>query len=271
MDVNKAISFIEQTGDKVLRYLAYYAVGKIQKNEVVEAVSTYQLSDGGWTKTDKDFLAPISTISSTWIALQWFIWLCAFDSNELSKTIEHLKRVQNKEGYWDEPQEILRFNPSPWMKPGRYENQLWLTSAVSSKLLELGLENAVDFDHAISFLEEGWDGKRFPVYKHTHWMAMHIFHSVDLPKSKSIAEGCKAFLTSSLNNNEIDPGDCCAIAYSSLNTGQFAEDLFKLAFTKMEGYQADDGGVITNYGEKHRASFTVEALFLWMSMYSGGN
>ena len=81
-------------------------------------------------------------------------------------------------------------------------------------------------------------------------------------KSKSIAEGCKAFLISSLNNNEIDPGDCCAIAYSSLNTGQFAEDLFRLAFAKMESFQAGDGGIVTNYGDKHRAGFTVEALFL---------
>jgi len=57
----------------------------------------------------------------------------------------------------------------------------------------------------------------------------------------------------------------CAIAYSSLNTGQFAEGLLKLAFAKMESYQADDaddGGIATNYGEEHRASFTVEALFL---------
>ncbi|WP_286678585.1 hypothetical protein [Candidatus Aquicultor secundus] len=33
----------------------------------------------------------------------------------------------------------------------------------------------------------------------------------------------------------------------------------------MESYQADDaddGGIATNYGEEHRASFTVEALFL---------
>jgi hypothetical protein len=262
MDINAAVNYIEKTGDNVLTKLACYAVGKIQKNEAIEAISSYQLTDGGWTKTDKDFLAGISTISSTWVALQWFIWLQDFDSIGLSKTIAYLKRVQNEEGYFDEPQEILKFTPSPWMQPGRYENQLWLTSAVSSKLLELGLENEVDLNKAISFLSDGWDGKRFPMYKHTHWMAMHIFHSADSPKCRSIAEGCKAFLASSLNNNEVDPGDCCAIAYSSLNTGQFAEDLFKLAFTKMESFQADDGGIITNYGEKHRPSFTVEALFL---------
>ncbi len=120
----------------------------------------------------------------------------------------------------------------------------------------------IDFDKAVSFLAAGWDGKRFPVYKHTHWMAMHIFHGAGLPESKSIAEGCQAFLTSSLNNNEIDPGDCCAIAYSSQNTGGFAEDLFKLAFAKMESYQAGDGGIATKYGDQHRAGFTVEALFL---------
>lgn len=102
MNINAAVKFIEETGDSVSTRLAHYAVGRIQKNEAIETISTYQLSDGGWTKTDKDFQAHLSTISSTWIALQWFVWLRAFDSNELSKTVEYLKRAQNKEGYFDE-------------------------------------------------------------------------------------------------------------------------------------------------------------------------
>lgn len=261
MNVDRAVRFIEKTGDNILMKLAYYAVGRIEKDEVLQAISSYQLSDGGWTKTDKDFQAPISIISTTWVALQWFIWLNA-ESEKLRRTIHFLQRVQKDDGYWDEPTEILKFNPPPWMNPGRYENQLWLTSAVCCKLIELGLENQINFNKAISFLVKGWDGKRYPTYTHTHWMGIYIFHNVEFPKFKSIAEGCKKFLIALLNKNEVDPGDYGSIAYGSLNVGQFGEELFKLAFTKMMSCQASDGGIVTNYGEKHRAGFTVEALFL---------
>ncbi len=262
MDINKAVEFVERTGDRVLTKFAHYAVGRVSAAEVIKEASAYQLSDGGWTKTDKDFEAPVATISTTWVALQWFLWLNDHKSKELDATIRYLREVQREEGYWDEPTEILKYNPSPWMKPGRYENQLWLTAAVCAKLMELGLQPMVDIPKAISFLADGWEGNRFPGYNHTHWMALYIFHHQDEPQYKAISEGCKEFLTASLTNNMIDPGDCCTIAYHSQATGQFGQDLFKLAYNRMLSYQAADGGIITNYGEKHRAGFTVEELFL---------
>ncbi|MDI6815723.1 MAG: hypothetical protein QME41_00825 [Actinomycetota bacterium] len=75
MNINAAIKFVEATGDNVLSKLAYHAVGRIKKDAAIEAISAYQLSDGGWTKTDKDVEANISIISSTWVAMQWLIWL----------------------------------------------------------------------------------------------------------------------------------------------------------------------------------------------------
>lgn len=52
MNINKALNFIEKTGDPVLISLAHYTVGKIKQDEVIAAISVYQLSDGGWTKTE---------------------------------------------------------------------------------------------------------------------------------------------------------------------------------------------------------------------------
>jgi len=264
IDVFKALNFVKNSDDGILIALANYAVDKISKKEAVEKISVYQLADGGWTGTDKDFQAKISVISTTWYALQWMIWLEAADTKEFNNTISFLKSHQSKEGYWDEPVSILDYNPPFWMEPGKYENQLWLSSAVCCKLKELNMQASVNYDQAISFLVQGWDGERFPVFTHTHWMGLYLFF--DMQKYKYIADGCKDFLIDAINNEQVDPADYCAITYNSFNTGEYSRDLFELSYNKFLNYQADDGGIITNYGDKHRAGLTVEALFLLKKM-----
>ena len=65
---------------------------------------------------------------------------------------DFLKRSQHEDGYWDEPEEIVSYDPPFWMLPGQYANQVWLTSAISCKLKELGVEQQVDFEKAVAFL-----------------------------------------------------------------------------------------------------------------------
>ncbi len=267
IDIEKAHQFVQACGDPILSALAAYACGKQSADETLMALQAYQRSDGGWTKTDKDFQGDLSVISTTWVALQWLIWLGARNTPALEHTVSFLHNSQRENGCWDEPEEIRIYNPPFWMLPGRYENQLWLTSAVCCKLKELGCENEIDFEKALDFLRLGWDGKRFPVFIHTHWMAMPLLalQNSDSAMDQRIIEGCKTFLTEAIVNGEVDPGDQCAIAYASRLTGDFAKDLYEIALRGVLANQAEDGGMNTRYGEKHRAGFTVEALFLLKS------
>lgn len=260
MDTEKAVKFIKDSGDRVLISLAEYAVGQKDKDEVLATISKYQLADGGWTGTDKDFTGELSVISTTWYGLQWLIWLEAGDSRELEDTVAFLAEAQRSGGYWDEPEEILEYDPSPWMLPGQYENKLWLTSAVGSKLKELGRLEDIDQEAAFSFIAAGWDGERLPGFNHTHWMCIYLFF--DIPEYINIAAGCKKFLLQAIEQDEVDSGDYCAVAYHSYNTGKFARGLYELSLEKLMSFQADDGGMITEYGDKHRPVFTVETLFL---------
>jgi hypothetical protein len=263
MNIPKAIEFIEKSKDQVLISLAYFLVGRQEKEETLNTISTYQLPDGGWTATDKDFRKKISTISCTWLALQWMIWLdTPSDNGYLTNTIDFIKRKQMIEGYWDEPQSILIYKPKQWMKPGIYENQLWLTSAVCSKLRELNLEEEVNYDRAISFLLSGWNGAVFPVYAHTHWMSLYLFSGYDFPLYKEIFEGCKTYLMKAIESNTTDTGNFATIAYHSYKCGIAANDLFELAYKRLCDIQAADGGIMSHYGKLHRPGLTLEALAL---------
>ncbi|MBN1538454.1 MAG: hypothetical protein JW908_17090 [Anaerolineales bacterium] len=267
IDIDKAVHFVEASGDLVLSALAAYAAGKQGAAETLQIIKAYQRSDGGWTKTDKDFRSDLSVISTTWVALQWLIWLGSRQSSVLEKTVAFLKNVQKEAGFWDEPQEICQYKPPFWMLPGRYENQLWLTSAVCCKLKELGREGDVDFEKALNFLRRGWDGKRYPVFSHTHWMVMPLLAMQNTGGSldHEIILGCKTFLKNAIENGEVDPGDLCAITYASRLAGEYAKDLYELALQGVMKNQADDGGWITRYPVIHRPGITVEALFLLKS------
>jgi len=264
VNTDKAIDFVQASGDPILSALALFAARRTDAKQALDAIKAYQRNDGGWTKADMDFQGDLSIITATSVALQWLLYVGGEGSAVLEKTVDYLRRAQRSDGAWDEPDEIRQYNPQPWMLPGRYENQVWLTSAIGCKLKELGREQDVDFDRALDFVRRGWDGNRFPVFVHTHWMAMPLLHmqATGSALDGRIIAGCKRFLYEAIVNNQVDPGDLISIAYASLLTGGVADDLRELSLKGVLDNQMDDGGWKTNYGDKNRAGFTVGALFL---------
>ena len=265
VDPDRATAFVLAKSDPVLSSLALYASGSCGREDVIDSLQTCQRDDGGWTRTDKDFQGDVSIISATWVAIQWLNWIGDRNSPVLQNTLEFLRRTQREDGSWDEPDEIVNFNPPFWMLPGRHENQVWLTSALCCKLNESGLDRHVDFSNAVEFIRQGWNGERFPVYQHTHWMAMPLLSLIGTgdDADEAMVRGCRKVLYDAVAADKADPGDTISIAYASHLAGEIAADLFDLSLEKVKGYQHDDGGWITNHGEEHRAAFTVEALFLF--------
>ncbi|MDE3000645.1 MAG: terpene cyclase/mutase family protein [Gemmatimonadota bacterium] len=265
VDPDKVVAFVLDTKDPVLSRLALYANGGCGREDVINALATCQRDDGGWTRTDKDFKGDLSIISATCVAVQWLNWIGDRNSSVLTDTVDYLRGTQREDGSWDEPDEIVDFNPPFWMLPGQSENRVWLTSALCCKLKEAGREQQVDFAKALEFIRQAWDGEKFPVYQHTHWMAMPLLSLIGTgdEADEIIIRGCRDVLYDAVATGRADPGDTISIAYASHLAGEVAEDLFEVSLEKVRGFQQDDGGWITNHGEEHRAAFTVEALFLF--------
>ena len=263
--LERAFELVQNTGPKPMRALAAGATGRMDGNDILVVVaSAYQNSDGGWHGFDSDMEASLSTLSQTHLGLQSLRWIEPSGGSSLDLSIEFLRRSQRDTGCWDEPEEILMHNPPPWILPGDRDNQLWLTSAVCCKLLEHRREADVRFESALAFLRAGWDGERFPKYTQPHWMALLLFSRLSQPSQadRRIAEGCEQFLAKALTGTALDPMDVTDIAYAAFRAGAFARRLFGTAFEKVLDNQADDGGWVTNYGDRHRVWATVEAMFL---------
>ena len=82
-----------------------------------------------------------------------------------------------------------------------------------------------------------------------------------LDSDSQIITGCKKHLLEAIENDQVDPGDLSAITYASNLAGDQAQDLLEISSRKMRENQQEDGGWRTNYGEKHRPGFTVDAIF----------
>ena len=91
-------------------------------------------------------------------------------------------------------------------------------------------------------------------------MCLYIFSTLNTPIHKEIFSGCMSFLINSIKAEKVDPGDYSAIVYNSYIAGKPAIDLFKTTYGKLVNFQQADGGMLTNYGDKHRPSLTVDAL-----------
>ncbi len=262
--IRRGLDFINENGSGHTKAIGNAIVKPEMVDEALNTLRPFQNADGGWRGMDSDMKGPLSTISCTWVAMQWLTWLDCKESKYLIRTVNFIKEVQNESGYWDEPEAILKHDPPPWMVPGDYANQLWLTSAICCQLMEINKTSEVNFKAATDFLRAGWDGKRFPVYSHTHWMTIVIFYRLreDSKINANIAEGSKQILTSEILEGNEEPFDLVDIAYASLRVGNWAEDLLKLSLDKLLENQAEDGGWTTNYGDQHRPMGTAKAIYL---------
>ena len=188
--------------------------------------------------------APLSTISQTWVALKWLHWLRPGDAAPVDRTVEFLRLSQHADGYWDEPEEILEHDPPPWMMPGTFANQVWLTAATCSRLTLHSRQSGVRFDAALDFLRAAWDGERFPRYNHTHWVSLVVFGLMKdpTPADRDIFKGSMRFLEDALTEDRLDKLDVIEVVPRRPVRWPARARLFEVALPKLLAGQADDGG-----------------------------
>ena len=260
--LEKAHAFVRQNGSPLARALAGHASGETDADEALNELVMLQNPDGGWRGLDSDLEAPLSTISQTWVGLKWLHWLRPSDDEPVDRTVEFLRLSQHPEGHWDEPEEILEHGPPPWMVPGDFANQVWLTAATCSRLVLHSRQASVRFDAALDFLRAAWDGERFPKYNHTHWVSLVVFGLMKDPAAvdRDIFAGSVRLLEDALAEDRIDPLEVIDVARDALYAGRPGARLFEAALPKLLAGQADDGGWTTGYGDQHRPTGTAEAV-----------
>lgn len=265
VDVQRAVAFVAGRGTPLQIEMAKYAIDAAKSTDVFPLLAAYQRQDGGWTGLDPDCPPGLSTLSCTWLALQYLRWLSADSHPLVESTAAFLAARQHERGYWDEPDDITQHDPPPWMQPGQDAIRAWLTAANARMLLETGHETRVYFGRALTYLTEQWDAglfKRPETPLHPLWMMLPLFKKGGLPEDDPIVEACMVRLWSAVLFDDLDPMDVIAVAHAALNTRYEGNRLYLAARDKVLAAQQPDGGWPTNYNDAHRPNATLDAIML---------
>ena len=76
----RGLEHVRRNGSELMGALAAHATGEASGDDVLVHLLPYQKDDGGWKRFDDDMEGALSTISQTWLGLQWLSWTCPFDS-----------------------------------------------------------------------------------------------------------------------------------------------------------------------------------------------
>lgn len=259
-DIAGAVRFVSNRGTGLQIRLAQFAVGETDARAVEELLADYQNDGGGWRSLDGSGRFPLSTISFTQVALEWLAHLQPEKETLIDRTMVFLSRTQRPDGSWDESEDILTFDPPPWMHPGVHANRVWLTVAILARVQALGRTEEIRFRDALDFVKAAWTDDGFPAYPHTHWVALELLSGLDERDEQDdlIMRGCVDYLTDAIERDTIDTNDLTSVIQAATAAG--ASSLERMAMVRFNEGQAADGGWNTEYGDALRPAATVKAL-----------
>ncbi len=267
LNVQKAISFIEENGTELEKYRLNYLLGKERDNEVpLKYLRGLQNDDGGFPyKNEK---GKVSCISNTSVNFSLMIELGLAESDVSRKTIQYLLRVQDKDGGWDENGKIKQYNPPFWDTPGDPKTKMWLTADVCNYLIQLGYRESEAVKKATEFLLKNRDAEsKFAGFMHSTWISVAIFGQLKGSNSEIVKKALKVI---ERNISRIEDGatdfiwclECFHVAGISKDTPPV-----KRCIDRVIELQKKNGAWASADGEKYNVSTTIGALKV-LKMYA---
>ena len=98
----RGFEYTRLNGTELMGALAAHAAGVASGDDVLVHLRPYQNDDGGWERFDGDMMGSLSTISQTWLGLQWLLWTRPSDTAPLDRTVEFLRQSQHDDGYLED-------------------------------------------------------------------------------------------------------------------------------------------------------------------------
>jgi len=260
LDVQKAISFVEEKGTELERYRLNYLLGKERDDEVpLRYMRRLQNADGGFPYEDEK--GKVSCISNTTVNLSLMVELGLTKSDVCKKTVDYLLRVQGGDGGWDENEEITRYNPPFWNIPGDVKTKMWHTADVCNYLIQLNLRKSEAVKKATEFLLRNRDAEgKFAGFMHSTWISIAVFGQLIGNDSEVVKKALKVI---EQNISRIEDGaadfiwclECFYVAGISKGT-----PIVRRCIDTVVKLQRENGAWASGDGEKYSVSTTINAL-----------
>ncbi len=101
----------------------------------------------------------------------------------------------------------------------------------------------MDFAAALTFLRTAWGDKGFPMYPHTHWMALYLFSA--LPGrgalEQRIVQQSLEIVRDYALQERTNAGEVGEIGYASFKAGPVAREVLSQVLQRIIAGQAEEG------------------------------
>jgi len=186
MNVSKAVEFVEDHGTTLEKYRLHLLLGKERNDEIpLRHLRNLQNRDGGFPYNDEK--GKLSCVSATSNNLGLMIELGLDKSDVCTKAVEHLLKIQGRDGGWSENEAIKQYNPPFWDLPGDLKTTVWLTASISNFLIQLGYRNSSAVQEAKGFLLENRDSEgKLTGFLHSTWISIGVFGQLEGGNSDTV-------------------------------------------------------------------------------------
>ncbi|MFX1481214.1 MAG: prenyltransferase/squalene oxidase repeat-containing protein [Promethearchaeota archaeon] len=259
MNIDKAIKLVQSQGNSIEKArLEAILWNKPPQEEVIEELARFQNLNGGFCYWVKQ----ISNICDTIYILFWCDDLKLYHGPIVDSACKFLIDRQLRDGGWDEVNDVQKFNPPAWMKPGRIETRVWLTAYCAHALIRFGYAEAEGTSCPTNFLIENSDKKgRLTGYFRATWLVLPMFSLYPGIKSQAFQNALKILQSNYSPNWE---GSYLAWLLRSLKDAGLNVDhpLVKRSLFDLKKKQRKDGSwePEKGEGERHAINATIESL-----------
>ncbi|MFX0019859.1 MAG: prenyltransferase/squalene oxidase repeat-containing protein [Promethearchaeota archaeon] len=259
MDIEKAIKFVRSRGNLIEKArLNAILWDKPAQKEVLRKLSTFQKSDGGFCCWIKE----ISNLYDTIHVLFWFDDLKLYRGPIVEPACRFLLDRQQKDGGWDEVDEVQKFNPPEWMIPGRIETRVWLTAYCAHVLIRFGYAEAEGTFCPTNYLIANCNERgRLTGYLRATWISLPMLAFYPGPEPESFQ---KAISVIESNYSPDWEGSYLAWLLRCLKDAGLSRDhaLVEHCLADLRQKQRKDGSWLPerSRGKEHSVNATIGAL-----------
>ncbi len=259
-DTDAAYAFLAKHSDPINNIRFAHWSGEADDNQLWQVLEAYQSAEGGFKGgIDPDYTGEVGSIHSTIEAMRILVAHHQLEAPQVGRMADFIRQMAQPDGSWEELPEVLETPQCPkWYKPAKF--RIYETSLIAGYGLDLGLSDI--WPQAVRYVRQTYPQIPLDETPHPYWAVLLLLGRSQASADRSIALDAFDNLGMFVRRRKIDPYDCSTVVeiLDSLDYPEVNDMLLRLLAMLGAAQNKEDGGIMTAYGEKLRATATFNAL-----------
>ncbi len=260
-DAEAAYEFLAKHPDPVNNIRMAHWGGEADDEQFWQVLEAYQASNGGFKGgIDPDYTGEIGSIHSTIEAMRILVSHHQLEMPQVTQMANFIRQMSQPDGSWEELPEVIATPQCPkWYKPAKF--RVYETACIAGYGLELGLSDV--WPQAVRYVRQNYPQIPLDETPHPYWAVLLLLGRSTASADRSIALDAMDNLGMFIRRHKIDPYDCSTVVeiLDALEDYPEVDDMLLRLYGMLGAAQnREDGGIMTAYGEKLRATATFNAL-----------